>query len=141
MELCDWRRSPLEESYHVEQSWMVVTDAQDFMCLLRASPLRKLQEKQPPQTNWRSRCFLTWLRAVSEFSLMTPQYGQKVSCLHFPSRLKDCLTRHPCQWKLHSENSLSVPTQNLGGMTAIRLGTPWLGKADRAAGRYFWMPS
>ena len=45
--------------------------------VLRAGPLRKLLEKQPPQTNWRSRCFLTWLRAVSEFSLMTPQYGQK----------------------------------------------------------------
>ena len=26
-------------------------------------------------------------------------------------------------------------------MTAIRLGMPWLGKADNAAGRYFWRPS
>ena len=50
---------------------MVVTEAQAFMCLLRVGPLRKLLEKQPPQTNWRSRCFLTWLRAVSEFSLIT----------------------------------------------------------------------
>ena len=120
---------------------MVVTDAQDFMCLLRAGPFRKHREKQPPQTNWRSRCFLTWLRAVSEFSLMTLQYGQKASCLHLPSRLKDCLTRHPCQWKLHSKNSLSVPTWNSGGATAIRLGTPWLGKADRVAERNCWRPS
>ena len=50
---------------------MVVTEAQAFMCLLRAGPLRKLLEKQPPQTNWRLRCFLTWLRALSEFSLIT----------------------------------------------------------------------
>ena len=125
----------------MDQSRMAVTEAHDFMCLLRAGALRKLLEKQPPQTNWRSRYFLTWLRAMSEFSLMTLQYGQKASCLRFPSRLKDCLTRHPCQWKLHSKNSLSVPTQNSGGATAIRLGTPWLGKADRAAGRNFWRPS
>ena len=131
----------MEESYCLEQSQMTVTDAQFFMCLWRASPLRKLLEKQPPQTNWRSRCFLTWLRAMSEFSLMTLQYGQKASCLHLPSRLKDCLTRHPCQWKLHSKNSLSVPTRNSGGVMAIRLSTPWLGKADSAAGRYFWRPS
>ena len=44
-------------------------------------------------------------------------------------------------WKLHNKNSLSVPTQNSGGATAIRLGTPWLGKADSAAGKYFWRPS
>ena len=120
---------------------MAVTEAQAFMCLLRASPLRKHLEKQPPQTNWRSRCFLTWLRAVSEFSLITLQYRQKASCLHLPSRLKDCLMRHPCQWKLHSKNSLSVPTWTSGGATAIRLGTPWLGKADSAGKRYFWRPS
>ena len=120
---------------------MAVTKAQAFMCLLRAGPLRKLLGKQPPQTNWRSKCFLTWLRAVSEFSLITPQYGQKVSCLHLPSRLNDCLTRHGWWWKLHSKNSLSVPMRTTGGMTAIRLGTPWLGKADNAAGRYFWRPS
>ena len=35
--------------------------------------------RQPPQTNWRSRCFLTWLRAVSEISLITLQYGQYAS--------------------------------------------------------------
>ena len=43
---------------------MAVTEGHVLMCLLRAGPLRKLLERQPPQTNWRSRCFLTWLRAV-----------------------------------------------------------------------------
>ena len=33
----------------------------------------------------------------------------KASCLHLPSMLKDCLTRHTCQWKLDSRNSLSEP--------------------------------
>ena len=28
-----------------------------------------------------------------------------------------------------------------GCMMPIRLGMPWLGKADNAAGRYFWRPS
>ena len=120
---------------------MAVTEAHVLMCLLRASPLRKLREKQPPQTNWRLRCFLTWLRAMLEFSLIILQYGQKASCLRLPSRLKDCLTRHPCWWKLHSKNSLLALTWTSGGATAIRLGTPWLGKADSTAGRYFWRPS
>ena len=40
-----------------------------------------------------------------------------------------------------SKNSLSVPTQNSGGTMAIRLSTPWFGKADSAAERYFWRPS
>ena len=111
------------------------------MCLLRAGPLRKLLEKQPPQTTWRSRCFLTWLRAVSELSLITPQYGQKVSCLRLPLRLNNCLMRHGRWWKLHNKNSLSMPTRNSGGAMAIRLGTPKLGKAESAAGRYFWRPS
>ena len=71
---------------------MAVTEAHALMCLLRAGPLRELLEKQPPQTNWRSRCFLTWLRAVLEFSLITLQYGQKASCLRLPLRLNDCLT-------------------------------------------------
>ena len=93
-----------------EQSLMVATEAHVLMCLWRAGPLRKLLEKQPQQTNWRSRCFLTWLRAMSEFSLMTLQYGQKASCLRFPSMLKNCLTRHTCRWKLDSRNSLLEPT-------------------------------
>ena len=89
---------------------MAATEAHVLMCLWRTGPLRKLLGKQPPQTNWRLRCFLTWLMAMSEFSLMTPQYGQKASCLHLPSMLKDCLTRHTCQWKLDSRNSLSELT-------------------------------
>ena len=82
-----------------------------------------------------------WLRAVSEFSLITPQQGQKVSCLHLPLRLNNCLPRHWPWWKLHSRNSLSVPTWNSGGTTAIRLGAPRLRKADSTAGRYFCKPS
>ena len=78
-----------------------------------------------------------WLRAVSEFSLITPQYGQKASCLHLPPRLNDCLTRHPCLWKFISRNSLSVPMRNSRGTTAVKLGGPGLAKEDRAAGRYF----
>ena len=58
-----------------------------------------------------------------------------------PLEVERCLMRHPCWWKLHSKNSLSVPTWTSGGATAIRLGTPWLGKADSAVGRYFWSPS
>ena len=105
----------------MELSLMAVTKAHVLMCLLRAGPLRKLREKQPPQTNWRSRCFLTWLRAVSEFSLMTLQYRQKASCLHFPLMLKDCLTRHLCRWKLivripcQSRHETRV-TQQLSGL-------------------------
>ena len=49
--------------------------------------------------------------------------------------------RHWWQWKLNNRNSLSVPTWNSGGATAIRLGMPGLGKADSAAGRYFCRPS
>ena len=92
---------------------------------------------QPSQTKGRSRCLLTWLRVVSEFSLITPQYGQKAICLHFPSMLNDCLTRHPCQWKFVSRNSLSVPTGKSRGTTAVKLGGPVFAKADRAAGRCF----
>ena len=90
---------------------------------------------------WRLRCFLTWLRAVSEFSLITPQYGQKASCLHFPSMTNDCLTRHWCWWKFDNRNSLSVPTQYSRGTTAVNRGAPVLAKADRAAGRYLLKPS
>ena len=55
-------------------------------------------------------------------------------------RLNDCLTRHSCQWKFDKRNSLSVPTQNLGGTTAVKLGTPWLVKEDSTTGRYFCKP-
>ena len=49
--------------------------------------------------------------------------------------------RHPCQWKFNNRNSLSIPTQNSGGTTAVKLGMPWLIKEDSAAGRYFCQPS
>ena len=91
--------------------------------------------------NWRSRCFLMWLRAVSEFSLITLQCGQKASCLCLPLRLNDCLMRHLCLWKFASRNSLPVHMWNSGGTTAVKLGTPWLVKKDRATGRYFCKPS
>ena len=74
---------------------------------------------------------------VSEFSLITPQYGQKAICLHFPSMLIDCLPRHPCWWKFVSRNSWSVPTQKSRGTMAIKLGGPAFTKVDRAAGRCF----
>ena len=82
-----------------------------------------------------------WLRAVSEFSLITLQYGQKASCLHLLLRSNDCLMRHPCLWKFISRNSLSVPMQNSGGTMAVKLDAPWLVKQDRAARRYFCKPS
>ena len=73
--------------------------------------------------------------------MITLQYGQKASCLHLPPRLNDCLMRHPCQWKFVSRNSLSVPTWNSGGTTAVKFGGPGLVKEDRATGRYFCKPS
>ena len=82
-----------------------------------------------------------WLRAVSEFSLITPQYGQKASCLHLPPMVNNCLTRHPCWWKFDNRNSLSVPTWHSGGTTAVNWGTPVLAKEDRATGRYLSKPS
>ena len=89
----------------------------------------------------RSRCFLMWLRAVSKFSLITPQYGQKASCLCLPPIVNDCLKRHPCQWKFINRNSLSVPTRHSGGTTAVNRGGPVLTKEDRATGRYLSKPS
>ena len=81
-----------------------------------------------------------WLRAVSEFSLITLQYGQKASCLHLPPRLNDCLTRHPCWWKFDNRNSLSVPTWHSRSTTAVNQGAPVLTKEDRAVGRYLCKP-
>ena len=49
--------------------------------------------------------------------------------------------RHWCWWKFNRRNSLSVPTLNLGGVTAVRLGVPSFRKEDRATGRYFCSPS
>ena len=36
-----------------------------------------------------------------------------------------------------NKNSLSMPTGNSGVTMALRLGVPWLGKAESAVGRYF----
>ena len=44
-------------------------------------------------------------------------------------------------WKFVKRNSLSVPTQNSGGTTAVKLGGPVFTKVDRAAGRCFSRPS
>ena len=49
--------------------------------------------------------------------------------------------RHWWQWKFDRRNSLSVPTLNSGGTTAVRLGVPSFRKENRAAGRYFCSPS
>ena len=49
--------------------------------------------------------------------------------------------RHWWQWKFDNRNSLSVPTRNSGGAMAVKLSAPWLGKEERATGRYFCKPS
>ena len=48
--------------------------------------------------------------------------------------------RHSCRWKFDNRNSLSVPTWNSGGTTAVKLGVPWLVKEDRATRKYFCKP-
>ena len=57
------------------------------------------------------------------------------------TRVNNCLTKHPCSWKFHRKNSLSVPTQYFGGTTAVNHGAPVLTKEDRAVGRYLSRPS
>ena len=104
---------------------------------MQSLPMREAPGVTTSTNKRRSRCLLTWLRAVSEFSLITPQYGQKAICLHFPSMLINCLTRHPCQWKFISRNSQSVPTWKSGGTMTIKLGSLAFTKVDRAAGRCF----
>ena len=59
----------------------------------------------------------------------------------FPPMLIDCLTRHSSRWKFVKRNSLSVPTWNSGGTTAVKQGGPVFTKADRTAGRCFSRPS
>ena len=78
---------------------------------------------------------------VSEFSLITPQYGQKASCLCLPPMIIDCLTRHSCQWKFVKRNSLSMPMHISGGTTAVKLGGPVFTKVDRATRRCIHRPS
>ena len=73
--------------------------------------------------------------------MITPQYGQKASCLRLPPRLNDCLMRHPCRWKFDNRNFLSVPTRHSGGTTAVNQGAPVLTKEDRAVERSFSKPS
>ena len=58
-----------------------------------------------------------------------------------PSNVKQLPHKAPCQWKFDNRNSLSVPTRNSGGTTAVKLGAPWLVKEDSTTGRYFWKPS
>ena len=58
-----------------------------------------------------------------------------------PAPPSDCRMRHPCRWKFDNRNSLSVPTWNLGGIMAVKLGAPWLVKEDSATRRYFCKPS
>ena len=82
-----------------------------------------------------------WLRAVSEFSLITLQYGQKASCLCLPPMVNNCLMRHLCRWKFNNRNSLSVPTWHSRGTTAVNRGAPVLTKEDRAMERYLSKPS
>ena len=58
-----------------------------------------------------------------------------------PSEAKQLPHEAPMTVKLDKRNSLSVPTRNSGGTLAVRLGAPWLGKEDSAAGRCFYKPS
>ena len=117
---------------------MVIAERHWYLiCLCRACPWEKLLVWQPLHTKRRLRCFHTWLRAVSVFSLIIPQQEQKASCLRLPSMFNDCLTKLPCQWKLINRNSLSVPPGNWGGTTAIRLGTPEPEKVDNTTSRCF----
>ena len=87
--------------------------AQSPHVLIQSLPMREALGVTTSTNIKRSRCFLTWLRVVSEFSLITSQYGQKASCLHLPPMLIDCLTRHSCWWKFIKRNSLSVPSRTL----------------------------
>ena len=65
-----------------------------FICFWRACPRQTLLVWQPPHTSITSKCFRTRFSPVSALSLVTPQYGQKVTCLHFPLTVRDALLRH-----------------------------------------------
>ena len=65
-----------------------------FICFWRACPRQTLLVWQPPHTSITSKCFRTWFSPVSALSLVTPQYGQKATCLHFPLTVRDALLRH-----------------------------------------------
>ena len=115
--------------------------AQSPYVLIQSLPMREALGVATSTSKKEVRCFLTWLKVLSEFSLTTPQYEQKASCLCLPPMLIDCLTRHSCRWKFVKRNSLSVPTQISGDTTAVKLGGPVFTKVDRAAGRCFCRPS
>ena len=65
-----------------------------FICFWRACPRQTLLVWQPPHTSITSKCFRTWFSPVSALSLVTPQYGQKATCLCFPLTVRDALLRH-----------------------------------------------
>ena len=65
-----------------------------FHMLLECLPRQTLLVWQPPHTSITSRCFRTWFSPVSALSLVTPQYGQKATCLRFPLIVRDVLRRH-----------------------------------------------
>ena len=106
-----------------------------FICFWRACPRQTLLVWQPPHTSITSKCFWTWFSPVSALSLVTPQYGQKATCLHFPLTVRDALLRHTLRGKLISMNSLLMPRGKFGGTTAVRWGGLADPKADKAAGK------
>ena len=65
-----------------------------FICFWRACPRQTLLVWQPPHTSITSKCFQTWFSPVLALSLVTPQYGQKATCLRFPLTVRDVLLRH-----------------------------------------------
>ena len=65
-----------------------------FICFWRTCPRQTLLVWQPPHTSITSKCFRTWFSPVSALSLVTPQYGQKATCLRFPPTVRDVLLRH-----------------------------------------------
>ena len=65
-----------------------------FICFWSACPRQTLLVWQPPHTSITSKCFRTWFSPVSALSLVTPQYGQKATCLRFPLIVRDVLLRH-----------------------------------------------
>ena len=65
-----------------------------FHMLLEGCPRQTLLVWQPPHTSIMSKCFRTWFSPISALSLVTPQYGQKATCLRFPLTVRDALLRH-----------------------------------------------
>ena len=59
--------------------------------------------------------------------------------LSFNDKRQPCVALVLC-WKFDNRNSLSVPTQHIGGTTAVNQHAPMLVKEDRATGRYLSRP-